>query len=301
MFSHEALLYDGPDGAARRRAAVHPRRPRARRAGPGRGRRREDRARCATRSAPTPSAWSSPTWPCSATTRRGSSPPGASSWTPPRRPGPRHRRADLGRPQRGAELVECQLHEALLNVAFAEADGFTLLCPYDVVGARRERRPRGALQPSARRRRSPSHAYRDAERLLAPFESPLPPPPAHARLLGFELDTLAEVRRADRAQCAAELEPERARGPRARRRRAGRQQHPPRRRPRDPAHLARRRRAGLRGPRPRPDRATRWPAGTRPDAEQLGGRGLWIANAVCDLVQVRSRRRRAPPCGFTWP
>ena len=25
-----------------------------------------------------------------------------------------------------------------------------------------------------------------------------------------------------------------------------------------------------------------------PDAERLGGRGLWIANAVCDLVQVRS-------------
>ena len=30
-------------------------------------------------------------------------------------------------------------------------------------------------------------------------------------------------------------------------------------------------------------------AGRRaPAAEQLGGRGLWIANAVCDLVQVRS-------------
>ncbi len=31
----------------------------------------------------------------------------------------------------GAELVECQLHEALLNVAFAEVDGFRLACPYD--------------------------------------------------------------------------------------------------------------------------------------------------------------------------
>ncbi len=30
-----------------------------------------------------------------------------------------------------AELVECQLHEALLNLAFADASGFTLLCPYD--------------------------------------------------------------------------------------------------------------------------------------------------------------------------
>jgi hypothetical protein len=33
---------------------------------------------------------------------------------------------------RGAtELVECQLHEALLNVAFADRADFRLLCPYD--------------------------------------------------------------------------------------------------------------------------------------------------------------------------
>ena len=30
-----------------------------------------------------------------------------------------------------AELVECQRHEALLNLAFAGTDGFRLLCPYD--------------------------------------------------------------------------------------------------------------------------------------------------------------------------
>jgi anti-sigma regulatory factor (Ser/Thr protein kinase) len=30
-----------------------------------------------------------------------------------------------------AEVVECQLHEALLNVAFADAVDFTLMCPYD--------------------------------------------------------------------------------------------------------------------------------------------------------------------------
>src|SRR5665213_2055380 len=29
------------------------------------------------------------------------------------------------------ELVECQRHESLLNVAFAETGDFTLLCPYD--------------------------------------------------------------------------------------------------------------------------------------------------------------------------
>jgi anti-sigma regulatory factor (Ser/Thr protein kinase) len=31
------------------------------------------------------------------------------------------------------ELVECQCHEALVNQAFADADGFHLLCPYDAV------------------------------------------------------------------------------------------------------------------------------------------------------------------------
>ena len=30
-----------------------------------------------------------------------------------------------------AELIECQLHESLLNTAFADAAGFQLLCPYD--------------------------------------------------------------------------------------------------------------------------------------------------------------------------
>src|SRR5579863_3843547 len=47
-----------------------------------------------------------------------------------------------GRPLRGIgepiwaqrsrdELVECQRHESLLNVAFADSGDFTLLCPYD--------------------------------------------------------------------------------------------------------------------------------------------------------------------------
>ena len=29
------------------------------------------------------------------------------------------------------EMIECQLHESLLNLAFCDADGFRLLCPYD--------------------------------------------------------------------------------------------------------------------------------------------------------------------------
>jgi hypothetical protein len=96
---------------------------------------------------------------------------------------------------RGAsELVECQLHESLLNLAFADVRDFRLLCPYDAAG----------LSPSVIHEAccshplvndSPSRAFREAEELLAPFDSPLPPPPAQARLLGFELDSLADVRR----------------------------------------------------------------------------------------------------------
>ena len=64
----------------------------------------------------------------STTTRRGSSPSGASSWRPTT--GPVRGVGEPIWPGRGAaELVECQLHESLLNLAFEE--DFTLLCPYD--------------------------------------------------------------------------------------------------------------------------------------------------------------------------
>jgi len=91
------------------------------------------------------------------------------------------------------ELIECQLHEALLNVAFADADGFRLVCPYD----------KGALgddvlheahcsHPVVASR--PSGAYRGSEDPLAPFEAPLARPPASAETFAFEDDMLDEVR-----------------------------------------------------------------------------------------------------------
>ena len=36
---------------------------------------------------------------------------------------------------------------------------------------------------------------------------------------------------------------------------------------------------------------TRSPAASARPSTQLSGRGLWIANAVCDLVQIRAGRR----------
>ncbi len=185
----------------------------------------------------------------------------------------------------GAELVECQLHEALLNVAFNGADEFKLLCPYDtsvlddsVIHEACAGHPHVDAQPS--------RAYRGPERLLAPFESPLEPPPAHARVLGFELDTLAEVRRVTEG-CVADLEHPRGQdlvlavaelAANSIRHGGGRGilrvWHD------DGAVIAEIRDRGL----------IEDPLAGRhePGFEQLGGRGLWIANAVCDLVQVRS-------------
>ena len=95
---------------------------------------------------------------------------------------------------RGAtELVECQLHESLLNLAFAGVESFRLLCPYDV----------GSLAESALHEARCSHPvvdaresahYRGAERLLTPFETTLPSPAAPAASSGFDADSLDEVR-----------------------------------------------------------------------------------------------------------
>ena len=196
------------------------------------------------------------------------------------------------------ELVECQLHEALLNVAFADRP--TSGCCARTTPSRSTASViHEACCSHPLVDGEPSRAFRDAERLLAPFDSPLPPPPATARILGFELDTLVEVRRlVEHSARRAGLPADARAGPRARRRRAGREQHPPRRRARDPAHLAHRRRARVRDPRPRPHRRpARRPGQARPSSSSTG-RGLWIANAVCDLVQIRSART-APPSALT--
>ena len=76
------------------------------------------------------------------------------------------------------ELVECQLHEALLNIAFADRSDFRLLCPYDTDIARPASVIHEACCSHPLVDGEPSHAFRDAARLLAPFDSPLPPPPA---------------------------------------------------------------------------------------------------------------------------
>jgi anti-sigma regulatory factor (Ser/Thr protein kinase) len=203
--------------------------------------------------------------------------------------------AHPGRPIRGvgepvwpgrspSELVECHRHEALLNVAFADTPGFRLLCPYDtegldpdVVAVAHDTHPHVGG--------SPSLSYREAE---AAFADPLPEPADAAPALRFDADNLPAVRAfVARLATTAGL---------------------PERRVADlvlaVSELAGNsvRHGGGRGV------ARVWAqdgslvcevadegrildplAGRRrPDSEQLGGYGLWLANQLCDLVQVRT-------------
>jgi anti-sigma regulatory factor (Ser/Thr protein kinase) len=111
------------------------------------------------------------------------------------------------------ELVESQLHEALLNVAFADVEGFKLLCPYDITtldeGVLHEA---CASHPTvvADGHRSESAAYRTGDALLAPFDLPLAGPDGPAEVMAYDRATLSEVRAAvARRAGAAGLPPER--------------------------------------------------------------------------------------------
>ena len=147
-----------------------------------------------------PMTSTSPTWRSSGATRRASSRPGAGSWRPhrERRRHARHRRADLGGPQSPSELSECQLHESLINLAFAAADEFRLICPYDtaalpedVIAEARRSHPVVSLDGTE----DVSHDYCGIDRVAARFAEPLAEPPADAEELTVTLQALRDARR----------------------------------------------------------------------------------------------------------
>ena len=190
-----------------------------------------------------------------------------------------------------AELVEAQHHEALLNVAFADTPALSLLCPYDVGAlgpavideARRTHptlRRNGCIDPSASYLQLPLHAK--------PLSAPLPEPSGAPAVLVFGLDGLPEVRAVVRREAA----------------RSGLD----RRRATDlvlavDEVAANSIRHGGGGGRLRVWEDGRAvicdvrDAGTvrdamvgreRPRLLAQRGRGLWLANQLCDLVQLRS-------------
>jgi anti-sigma regulatory factor (Ser/Thr protein kinase) len=97
-----------------------------------------------------------------------------------------------------AELVECHRHEALLNLAFANARGFWLLCPYDIEGLDPE-----VIAESCRNHplvvrdgvHKNSAAYTGLGLATAPFDVPLPEPAVPPSELVFQVEALSVVRR----------------------------------------------------------------------------------------------------------
>ena len=200
-----------------------------------------------------------------------------------------------GRPVRGigepvwpgrspSELVECHRHEALLNVAFADTPDFHLLCPYDTEGLHPDVvAVAHGTHPHVGG--SPSLVYREAP---AAFAEPLPEPAVAPATMHFDADNLPAVR-----TFVAELATA-----------AGL----PARRVSDLVLAASElagnsvRHGGGRG------LARVWledgalvyevsdqgrildplAGRRRPDREQLGGYGLWLANQLCELVQLRT-------------
>ena len=109
------------------------------------------------------------------------------------------------------ELAECQRHERLLNVAFADAGPFTLLCPYDaaslpaaVVDAVADSHPVVALDGV----RHPSQSCGSVADMATPHRHDLPPAPAAAVPFAFASCDIHEVRlRVEEVARAAGLSP----------------------------------------------------------------------------------------------
>jgi len=199
-----------------------------------------------------------------------------------------------------AELVECQLHEALLNVAFPPQPAWTLLCPYDTATLSTEavaeaRRTHPFLRTGTDSGASADFAGEGYGGPGAPsspwqFRDPLPEPPAGAGTVELTIGeaSLSVLRRRVLAHAAdAGASPARAGDLSL-----------------AVSELATNslRHGGGHG------RLRLWTDGTkltcevadtghitdplagrrRPTSRQLHGRGLWLVQQLCDLVQVRT-------------
>jgi anti-sigma regulatory factor (Ser/Thr protein kinase) len=94
------------------------------------------------------------------------------------------------------ELAECQLHEALLNVAFDAATPLWLLCPYDLEALAAEVIDEAwRTHPFVARgdERQASGAFRPID-TADPFARPVPARPAGAAAMSFEAGNLRRVR-----------------------------------------------------------------------------------------------------------
>jgi anti-sigma regulatory factor (Ser/Thr protein kinase) len=192
-----------------------------------------------------------------------------------------------------AELSECQLHESLINLAFAGADDFRLICPYDtaalpddVIAEARRSHPVVSHDGTE----DVSHDYRGIEKVAAGFAQPLCAPPGEAEELRVTLPALRAARRLvwrraeeagldDRSEdfmlavnevLSNSLQHAGEGGTL----RIWHDAHGLVCEVRDGGHIAQ----------PLIGRE-------EPGLGQIGGHGMWLVNLVCDLVQVRSSKR----------
>jgi anti-sigma regulatory factor (Ser/Thr protein kinase) len=190
------------------------------------------------------------------------------------------------------ELVECQRHEDLLNVAFHDDQAWWLLCPYDTaaLGAAvidEARRSHPFVWDGDVRRASPT--VRSLDEMAAPFSAPLPDPPGAPRRHVFVgAESLPAVRRiVDEFAAGAGLAADdraalvlAAHEVAANSVRHGQGEGVLRVWSTDGAVVCEVR---DRGRLDSPLAGREHPALDRPD-----GRGLWLAHQLCDLVQIRS-------------
>jgi hypothetical protein len=187
------------------------------------------------------------------------------------------------------ELAESQRHEELLNLAFDREPSFRLLCPYDlraldpaVIAEGRRSHP--TLIEGSTARRSPD--YRGIEAASAPFDAPLPEPRARmsedavSGLSELALFGLVTTRSADAglgtgqaqdlAVAVLAADESLRHGDGVRRLRVWQ----------EGATVV----CELRAPYVLRDPL----AGRHPPSAHPEVRGLWLANQVCDLVELRS-------------
>ena len=192
-----------------------------------------------------------------------------------------------------SELSECQLHESLINIAFATADEFRLICPYDttalpedVIEEARKSHPIVSLDGTE----DVSQTYCGIDRVAARFAERLSDPPADAEELTVTLQALRDARSLVRARAQDAGLGERSDDfVLAVNEVLSNSLHHAHedgvlRVWEDPDGLVCEVRDGGHIAQPMIGRE-------EPAIGQIGGHGIWLVNLVCDLVQVRSSAR----------
>lgn len=204
-----------------------------------------------------------------------------------------------GRPVRGvgepvwaarspAALEECHRHDALLNLAFAEDPDFQLLCPYDAGSLPSHVLERIVVSHGGLDHSGHSHEGSEYDAALDAFAGELPPPTVTPDTLSFGLRELAEARHrvaalAERAglDATAVADLITAAGELA----ANSIMHGG---GSGTLRLWQDERTVLVEVEDRGLIEEPLVGRLRPGITQEGGRGLWLANQLCDLVQIRS-------------